>query len=92
MSDQAEFFLVGLMTLENGIRFLLTCFENLFYFGLFWDTLHSPSMSYETGMITRTSMSASLVIEIVMAAVTNQYIIQIGPQSQIDWKRFCGLV
>ena len=32
------YFLV-LMTLDNGIRFLLTCFENLFYFGLFWDAL-----------------------------------------------------
>ena len=32
-------FLVVLMTLENGIRFLLTCFETLFYFGQFWDTL-----------------------------------------------------
>ena len=34
-----NFFLVVLMTLENGIRFLLTCFEKLFYFGQFWDTI-----------------------------------------------------
>ena len=34
-----KFFLVVLMTLENGIRFLLTCFETLFYFGQFCDTL-----------------------------------------------------
>ena len=34
-----KFVLVVLMTLENGIRFLLTCFEKLFYFGQFWDTL-----------------------------------------------------
>ena len=33
------FFFVGLMTLENGMRFLLTCFETLFYFDHFWDTL-----------------------------------------------------
>ena len=38
-------FLVVLMTLENGIRFLLTCFEKLFYFGLFWDTLMWASAS-----------------------------------------------
>ena len=32
-------FVVLLMNLENGIRFLLTCFEKLFDFGQFWDTL-----------------------------------------------------
>ena len=34
-----NFLLVLHMTLENGLRFLLTCFETLFYFGQFWDTL-----------------------------------------------------
>ena len=38
MYDQ-DFFGVFLMTPENGIRILLTCFEKLFYFGIFWDTL-----------------------------------------------------